>query len=663
MTLWEALGPGLALFLDPGILALIALGVPIGLVVGIIPGISGLTALALLLPVTYGMDPLAGLVFLVAVHSVACTGGALTSVVIGIPGDPVNAATVLDGYPMTRKGQGGYAVGAAMMSSGLGGIAGAVVLILLLPVLQRVVLSFGSPETFLLAATGVCLIGVLDRGSLAKGLIAGGLGILLGLFGYQGLTGIPRFWFGSEYLLDGFRIVPFVIGLFAVPEILALAREAAIAERPPQGLPRAQVLAGMKAPLEHWWLLLRSSFIGVVVGIVPGLGGVTASFLSYASAKQTERTGPEFGTGVIEGVIAPESSDNAKEGGALATTLAFGIPGSAGMAVLLGAVELLGLQPGPSFLKHHMDLAIALALALAGANVLGAGLMLAFSGPLVRITVVRGRILAPLLLVLVVLGTYASGNNPMDVLWLLVFGALGCVFKALHYSRPTLILGFILGELIERYLHISLQAYGYEFVLRPGCLAIMAVAVLGFVAGFLRNVSRAGRKALAPLEQAVGAGAEPRGEGAWRLGNVAEILFPMLVAVFVGALIAVEFLLFSRSYAVIRFPLLVGLVVCALCGFHLWRLLRHGPPAQQGQAPADPPPTLSTVLPLLALIPAAFVLGFPAGMSLYVLLYLKGRGESWPMAGALAMSCLAVVYGLFGEALRVPLPAGYFGWP
>lgn len=495
----ELLQRGLHEILSFDVVLGVLVGVPVGLTFGILPGLGGITALAILLPFVYGMDPMAGLAFLVAAHAVIYTGGSLTAIVLGIPGSPPNAVTAIDGFAMSQRGRSGFAIGAALAASGLGGIFGFVVLFTLLPFLQPVVTSFGSPETFLLALLGITYIAVLGSGAMVKGLIAGGLGIFLALFGYQEITGVPRFWFGTDYLLDGFRLVPLVLGLFALPEILALAEgRSPTRERLDEAPSWRQVGAGIRAVFQYRWLCLRSSLIGVVVGLVPGVGGETAPFIAYASAKQTAADPEAFGKGAVEGVIAPESSNNAKEGGALIPTLALGIPGSAGMAVLLGGFLLLGLEPGPNFLAEHMEIAVGLALVLAVANVLGVLLMLSLARLLARISFVNGEVLAPLLLGLVVLGAYSANNNPLDVLMVFVFGVFGYFLKELDYSRPALLLGFVLGSSIETYLHISLQAYGPSFLLRPIAVGIIALIVLGVCWPLLRIIGPLKRRSAAP---------------------------------------------------------------------------------------------------------------------------------------------------------------------
>lgn len=484
----DAVAGGFALFATPEVLLLTMAAVLVGLIVGVLPGLGGLTALALLIPFVYGMEPMAGLGFLLAAHAVVYTGGALTSVALGIPGSGPNAATVIDGFPMTKAGRCGEALGAAFAASGFGGLVGVIALVGLLPFLRPLVMHIGSPETFLFAVMGIIYVGVLGERSMARGLIAGGLGVFLAQFGYDRLVGVPRFWLDVDYLLDGIRLVPLVLGLFAIPEILELAlgrRERGSSRANGGGL--VQIGRGIMAVVRSPYLTIKSSLIGVVIGIIPGVGGDTAPFVAYASVKQTARDPERFGRGAIEGVIAPEASNNAKEGGALVTTLALGLPGSAGMSLLLGGFLLLGLEPGPDFLANHMDLAVGLALVLAFSNVIAVVFMIAASPLLLKIADVRPQVLAPVLCVLVVLGAYAYQNEPLDVIATFVLGLLGCAMKDFGYSRPALVLAFVMAPLIETYLHISLQAYGAAFLLRPGVLLLLGLIVLGLSWGRLRR--------------------------------------------------------------------------------------------------------------------------------------------------------------------------------
>lgn len=497
--LW--LGLTNAVHLD--VLLALAAAVPIGLVFGILPGLGGLVALAVLLPLVYGMEPTVGMAFLLGSHAVVATGGSVTSILLGIPGSPSNAATVLDGYALSRRGRAGYALGAALSSSALGGIIGALVLFALLPVVRPVVMSFGSPETFFLALLGISYLAMLGGGSPVKGLAAGALGLFLGTFGYQHVTGVPRFWMNVDYLLDGFRLVPLALGMFAIPEIAGLMSGRSIAARRADGsmiaITHRQVWLGARASIARKWVLIRSSILGVFLGVVPGVGSETAPFVTYGAAKQASKRPYRFGKGSIEGVIGPEGANNAKDGGALVPTLAFGIPGSSSMVLLLGGFLLLELQPGPKFLEENMGLAYSLAFVLVAANVTGALTLLLLAKYLAKITLLPGHMMAPILMSLVVIGAYTGNNDFMDVLFVFIFGALAIAMRAYGFSRPALLLGFVLAPMLETYLYISLNTFGPTFFTRPICLFLSILIIGGAVLAFIRN--RREHKATATLQQ------------------------------------------------------------------------------------------------------------------------------------------------------------------
>ena len=470
---------------------LMIIGIVIGFVFGIIPGLSGLVALTLLLPLIYGMDPTSALVLLLSSHAVVTTGGSISAVLLGIPGTEPNAATIIDGFPMTQQGKGGRALGAALMSSLLGGVFGAIVLALLIPVLLRVALAFKSPELFLAIVLGLLCIVVLSRGSLTKGLFAGVLGLIVSCIGFQGRSALLRLTFDWLYLYDGIKLIPLGLGVFAIPVIIDLAAKgttiAEVAES--TKVKGAEVLEGVKDVFRHFWLFLRSSVIGAWMGILPGVGGTVATFIAYGQARETSKNRDQFGKGAIEGVIAPEAANNAKEGGALLPTLVLGLPGSGAMAILLGAFILVGLEPGPLFLVEHMDIGMSLIWTLVIANVIAAGATLFFCGQLARIAFIKGHILAPFLLVLVIFGAYSKSNMFMDIIMVLVFGALGYGMKAFGYNRPAFLLGFILGRLTEKYFFIALAAYGPLFFLSSKiCIGILVLILLALFSDFLRKM-------------------------------------------------------------------------------------------------------------------------------------------------------------------------------
>jgi len=468
-------------------------GIIIGLIFGLMPGISILPAMAVLLPLTYGMDPAIALSLLVAVQAVGFTGGSVTAILVNIPGTGSNAATLLDGFPLTKKGQGGRAVGAALCASGLGGLFGGIVLALIIPVAYSVVMLFGSGETALMGLLGLTFIAVLSGDSVIKGFIAGLVGIMISFIGIHGVTGTVRFAFGNLYLYDGLSMIPVILGMFALPEIFELIfkRGGTIAEIDRSVLKQTgwtQVYAGVKDVFRHWVLFIRCSVIGVIIGIIPGVGGAVAQFIAYGHAKQTSKHPELYGTGTIEGVIAPEAANNSKEGGSIVPTVAFGIPGSIAMVLLLAAFLIHGIQPGPAMLTEHLDLTWTIVICLIVSNVLGAAMLLPFVSSLARIAFVRGRLLIPTILVVAAFGAFANKLEFWDIVLAFEFGILGYVMVKTGYNRVALLLGFILGNMVERYLTISVSALGAAFLLRPAALALSIMIVLMLVYTPVKNL-------------------------------------------------------------------------------------------------------------------------------------------------------------------------------
>ncbi len=369
----------------------------------------------------------------------------------------------------------------ALGSSALGGVVGAAILVLLIPMIRPIVMSFGPAEMLFLALIGVSLISVLSGSNPAKGAIAGAFGILISLVGEDWITGALRYTFGALYLWDGLKMLPVLLGLFAVSEMVYLSvKGGSIA----QGDVKIDdnPLLGLLDVLKNWWLVVKCSIIGAVIGVIPGLGGDIACFLAYGYAGQASGKKEKMGTGIIEGVIGPESANNAKEGGALVPTLAFGIPGSPGMAILLGAFTIIGLVPGPDLLGPQLPSVILIVAMLVISNIFGAAIMLPFVKYLTRITKVNVTILAPIVLVITMIGAFNASRSFGDIVVLLVFGFLGYEMKKLGYPRPALILGFILGVIIERNMWLSYNLYGLEMIKRP-VVAVLAVLLFFIFAG------------------------------------------------------------------------------------------------------------------------------------------------------------------------------------
>ena len=480
----DALFEGLLLVLQWKAFAFMLLGIVLGFWVGLLPGLGGVTTLALMLPFIYAMTPIEGFAFLLGMHSVVATTGDITSVLFGIPGEGTTAATILDGHSMAKKGEAGRALGAALASSLVGALVGAIALAAAVPVVRPLVLSFGSPELFMVAIVGIAFIASLSaqggRGVL-RGFLAGGLGLMVATVGQDPQAGIARYTFDFLYLWNGLELVPILIGIFAIPEVIDLVlRGTSIAGDVPRGRLNQGALEGVRDTFRHFGLTLRCSLIGTFIGIMPGLGGAVAQWLAYGHAAQSARTAEEragFGKGDVRGVLGPGAANNSKEGGALIPTIAFGVPGSSSMAILLGGFFLLGLVPGPDMLTTHLAVTFSMVWTIVLANVITVVACFLFLNHLARLTVVRGTLLIPVILVLVFVGSYTANNNYGDLLLMLFFGAVGYLMVAGGWPRAPFVLGLVLGKIVENNLYISVARYEAEWLTRPIVLVLAALAV------------------------------------------------------------------------------------------------------------------------------------------------------------------------------------------
>ena len=480
-----------ALFVWPAI-GYLLLGILIGIVVGILPGLGGLSAVAMLLPFSFLLDTYSAMAFLMGMYAVTTTSDTIASVLLGVPGTSGSQATILDGYPMARKGEAGRAFGAAYTVSMLGGVAGGILVIVSLPLVRELVLSIGSPEFFMLGLFGLLLVGALSGGAPLRGIVVVLFALALAMVGTSPQEGLPRYTFGEAYLLDGIKIVPVVLGLFALPELLDLfVRRTSIAQA---GLESARDMKeGVLDAFRHWWLTLRSIFIGVYIGMIPGLGASIVDWVAYGHAVQSEKHPERFGTGDVRGVIAPEAANNALKGGALVPTLAIGVPGNAPMALFLVALTMQGISPGPDIMDNRLDVLFALVGALVIANVVAAGLLLVATPFLARITRIPGTIIVAVVVVAALMGAWMSTQNMGDWIVLLAFGVVGYVMKRWQWPRAPIALGLVLGPLLERYLHLSINVYGFDWLTRPVVLIIFALAAWLLYAQFRRNYRRVRR--------------------------------------------------------------------------------------------------------------------------------------------------------------------------
>lgn len=469
-------------------LMLLMLGaVVLGLLIGILPGLGGSVALALLIPLTFSMGADAAVVLLISAYGTVTYGGAITSILLNTPGEATAAATTFDGYPLAQQGKAGKAITVAVLASALGGIFGFLVLYLMLPIARKLVLAFTYPDFFMLAVFGLTVIAVVTQGNTFRGIVSALLGFMLAFIGTDPLMGSARFTFGSFHLWDGLGLVPVIIGLFAITEAFQLYfQKSSISgdfDKQPNGFAE-----GCKDFLTHRWLFVRSALTGVVLGMIPGVGGAVASFMAYGSAVQTSKTPERFGKGAIEGVLAPESANDAKEGGAMLPTLAFGIPGSAAMAVLIGGLIMHGLAPGPDMLTTNLNMTYFIIAVAITSKVVALPVSLLIGPRMAIVTKIPGTLMAPGIVAIAFVGAYAVDGSYGDVVIAFLFGLIGIYMKRFGYSRIALIIALVLGGLVEESYHQTMSAFGFEgFFNRPISISLLALTMISLSWPWLRK--------------------------------------------------------------------------------------------------------------------------------------------------------------------------------
>ena len=468
--------------LQPETFSLMLVGIGIGFVVGILPGLGGPVTLALMLPFTFAMDPVQAFAFLLGMSVVTATTGDLTSVLFGIPGEATSAAAALDGFPMTRRGEAGRALGVVLSSSAIGGLMGAFMLALAVPLIRPIVLALGPPEFFVLTLLGLTFVVTLSGAKVLKGLIMAALGLFVALVGIDSQEGVPRYTFDQLYLFDGVPLIPIVIGLFGGPELLQLMLSkksiAGSTQSPPKKI--SGVSQGIRDTWTHWRVVLQSSGIGVLIGLVPGMGGSVAQFIAYGHAKQMSKHPEQFGKGSIEGLVASGANNNAKDASSLIPTIAFGIPGGANTAVLLSAFLILGLNPGPEMLTTNIGVTFSMVWVIVLANLIAVALAFLLLRPLARVTFVSGPLLVPLLMILLGLGAYTTNNSFGDILIMLGAALVGVICIHWEWPRVPFLLAVVLGAIAERYLFLSISLFGWDWLTRPvviGLLVLMALVL------------------------------------------------------------------------------------------------------------------------------------------------------------------------------------------
>ena len=669
-----AAGKAFLTLMEPHRLMFLGLGCMMGLVLGIVPGIGGLTGTAMLLPFTFAMDPYSAFALLLGLGATTATGDPIPAVLFGVPGGAASAATVLDGFPMAKRGEAGRALSAAYMSSLMGGIFGAMLLVISIPILRPVMLYLGSPELLAFSILGISMVAVLSGNAPLRGVAAGCLGVMIAMIGSDPQTGTLRWTFESLYLWDGLPLTPLLLGLFALPELcdLLIARTTISKDIDKKNIYRGQ-WQGVKDCFQNWWLILRCSWIGGGIGSIPGISASVVDWLAYGHALKTEKGASQtFGKGDVRGVIASESSNNAKEGGALVPTIAFGVPGSATMAILLGAFLIHGLVPGPDMLHKNLDITYTMVWSVALANILGAGACYAFSPQFAKLATLRYTLILPAVLGIVYIGAFEASRNWGDLFALLLFGLLGWVMKQHKWPRPPLVLGLVLGDSIERYMFISIERYDFSWLWRPVVIVLLVMAIIGIVRPFIADIrSQGGIRKMMQSFQA------PRFHPSQ--------IFTMFYIAVIGTMVAVAI---PWHFSAKLVPLVVGAIALTVLAMSLFNEMCRKPTAAvsaglAGEAQHEVEEKIhmdltsdTDHLPLRTIVTRAarffgYLIAFMACMALigliptvavFVVFFMRVEGqERWTLVIPYAVVLLFGIWVAFDQFMAVPWPPSLLG--
>lgn len=475
---------GLSVLLDPQVHLFVFLGALVGLVFGAAPGLTAPAAIALMIPLTYGMGLEHSLALLMGVYCSGFFAGSIPAILINTPGTPGNAATAMDGYPMAKRGEGDRAITLAIFGSFIGGLVSMLLLASIAPALARFALTFTSVEYAALALLGLVCVAGISSGSLMKGIGAALIGVFISTIGLDPVSGVPRMTFGVPYLLGGIEIIPALIGLFALSEMLIKAERPRGKEEVLPTVNRASLRGVLRDYGSNKWLALKSSLLGAFIGLLPGTGPAIASWVSYGDAVRARKPGDMFGKGDPKGVIATESANNAVTGGAMVPLLTLGIPGDAVTAILIGALMIHGIEPGPFFISHYGWLFIAIVALLFVSNVWMVIIGLASRRMMSRVVQVPAHILVPTICVMAAAGSYAVHSSGLDVRMVLIFGVAGYLLARYQFSVAAVVLGLVLGPILETNLRNALIGARMDwtvFFTRPISLSILIIMVVMLV--------------------------------------------------------------------------------------------------------------------------------------------------------------------------------------
>lgn len=653
----------------PEVLFYLFLGTLFGTITAVIPGVGGLTALALMLPFTFSLDPVSAIAFLLATLAVTSTADTIPAILFGVPGTVTSMVTVLDGYPMAKRGEAGRAMGAAFAASVLGGIIGALLLILIIPFVIPIILSATKAELLAFCILGLSMVAALSGSSMFKGLGSAAIGILLAFIGQEISTATLRWTFDTVYLWDGLNIVVVALGIYALPELADLAIQGKSIAR--GGTAKGQMRGSFQGIVDvarNFKLVARSSGLSSALGVLPAVGPAVIPWIVYSFTIARTKGKSAFGRGDVRGVIASESSNNATVGGSLLPTIVLGVPGSAPMALLLGGFLLHGIAPGPRMLGANLDFSLMMVWIIVLANIIGGGVAFALAGQLARIVFVRSSILVPLILVVVFVGAVQATGEWGDLIVLLLIGVLGWVMKQVRWSRSPMFLAFILAPLVEQYFSISTNIHGWGWALRP-----VPAIVLGGTFLFLLSIAfrryKAGRARRAQSKTQI------------KLVWTIETWFAIFALGFFGLAFVSAMAWPFNARLMPQMAAALGLITSMGALLTLWRRPVGAPIAPE--APPEAPElipvaddmifdistdfgdlsrkkigqrALHHLVLLLFFFGLSYVIGIVAATPFFIMAYVMTYRENWKIAVPLALIFTGVVYFFFEYLLRLAWP-------
>ena len=609
----------------------LAFGVFLGMVIGILPGLGGTSGLALLLPFVFNMEPSKALAMMIGLQSVTATSDTFPAILMGIPGTASAQATVMDGFPLSKKGQAARALSAGFSASLLGGLFGALVLSFAIYYAEPIMNAMGFSEQMMLIVLALTTVGMLTGSHPLKGLAACTIGLMIGAFGAAPVSGVERLTFGTEYLVDPIKLVIVGLAMFAMPEIVdLLRRQVTISESGALGVGSFQ---GIKDTLSHWWIVLRCACIGCLIGALPGLGGSVIDWIAYGHVVQTSKDRKSYGTGDIRGVIAPEAANNAKEGGALIPTILFGIPGSGSMALLLGGFVLIGIDPGIDMITNHLNLVYVMIWSVALANILGAGTCLLLAPQIAKLTTIRYTLIAPFM---------------FGLIFFAALGTLGVYMKRFGWPRPALLIGYVLSTRVETSIYHTITTYGFTFLSHPIVIVLIVITLISIVAAVR---FRPHQEAI--VEDGV---------------HAARNLLPQ--SIFCAAVIALAVVII---YDGARWDFLTGiypLVAGSLCllfmiplSIEMWRTkgaaaVFYDSEREEVDRAVEARSNEYYLLWLVGMLVISALVGFVLGVGIFIYLFVRLKGGLSRFASVLSAGAFILLLGLLSHFMTLMYPEG-----